>query len=218
MRYPVSITGSKEEYDRDWYSAQSFGNQTTYGFHEGVDLNLRTGGDTDLGQELKSIAPGRIVYYHFGSHPTYGFGRHLVIRIDGAWGTRWVHYCHCLDTGFLNAVQDVPEGKVVAYLGKSGTPYAHLHFSIFKVDPATIGGIDKIAKTQQELNDWWEDPLVFIDKWMQPTEVPCVITDQTKIPQIENMEVQAIRSRLNDQQTKITELEGKISQIRSIIG
>jgi hypothetical protein len=225
MRYPVSNTGSKEEFERDWKIDQIFGNQTTYGFHEGVDINLKTGGDTDLGQELKSISNGKIVYYHYASHPSTAFGRHLVIRIDGAWGSRWVHYCHCLETGFLNSSQDVSEGQIVAHLGKSGTTAAHLHFSIFKVDPASIGGIDQIARNTTDLNNWWEDPIAFMEKWMQIIIVPQpVITDQTKIPQIDNMEVQAIRSFINDQKTRITNqenkiigLEDKISQIRTII-
>jgi hypothetical protein len=109
MRYPVSAGGSKQEFDDKWYVAQGFGATTTYGFHEGVDINLKTGGDTDLGQELKSISNGRIVYYHYSSHPTTGFGRHLVVKIDGAWGSRWVHYCHCLDTDFKNSSEDVTD-------------------------------------------------------------------------------------------------------------
>lgn len=225
MRYPVTNTGSKEDFDSAWYNAQGFGVQTTYGFHEGCDINLKTGGDTDLGQELKSIANGRIVYYHYASHPTTAYGRHLVVRIEGGWGTRWVHYAHCDTNGFLNAVQDVTEGQIIARLGKSGTPYAHLHFSIFKVDPSTVGGIDQIARNTTDLNNWWEDPIAFIDKWMQPIIIPQLeITDQTKIPQINNMEVQAIRSMLNDQQNTIiskdntiNSLNGKIEQIRTII-
>jgi hypothetical protein len=174
MRFPVSDSGNKEDFTRLWYSAQAFGKQVSANyFHDGVDLNLRTGGDTDLNQELKSIAKGEVVYYHFASHPTTGFGRHIVIRIDGAWGTRWVHYAHCQLDGFLGAVQSVNEGQIIAKLGKSGTEYAHLHLSIFKVDPGTLrDGIDTIARTQQELNDWWENPLEFIEKWMQEPETP----------------------------------------------
>lgn len=55
--------------------------------------------------------------------------------------------------------------------------------------------------------------------WLRPKVFPTLtITDQTRIPQIDNMEVQAIRSRLNDQQQNIENLNNKISQIRSIIG
>lgn len=45
-----------------------------------------------------------------------------------------------------------------------------------------------------------------------------VITDQTRIPQIDNMEVQAIKSKLTDQQNLITSHSNKLQQIHSISG
>jgi murein DD-endopeptidase MepM/ murein hydrolase activator NlpD len=218
MRYPVGNTGSKEEYERDWYNAQTFGNETRYGYHEGVDINLKTGGDTDLGKELKAIASGEIVYYHYSSHPTSGFGRHLVIKIDGAWGTRWAHYAHCDTLDFINKAQLVSEGQIIARLGKSGTSYAHLHFSLYKVDPATLGGIDKYAKTQEDLNKYWEDPIAFINKWINaPTEpqhpTAPLCSDQSKydfgLPW-GIMEMQATKSVLNAQKDEIGKLNNKI--------
>lgn len=44
------------------------------------------------------------------------------------------------------------------------------------------------------------------------------ITDQTRIPQINNMEVQAIRSERNDDKAKIQQLEDKEAQIKQILG
>ncbi len=150
-----------------WYIADEFGtNRGTY-FHNGIDLNLKTGGDSDLNQPLLCISGGKLVYYHKNSHPTSGFGRHLVYEIEGPWGKRWVMYSHCNENDFLTGVQDVEEGQMIARLGKSGTDWAHVHMSIFKVDPANLSrGIDTIAKTQKELNDWWEDPETFMSKWM----------------------------------------------------
>ena len=221
MRYPIGVTGSKQEYTDKWYSAQDFGNPTSYGYHEGVDVNLKTGGDTDLGQELKAISNGRLIYYHYSSHPTYGFGRHLVYKIDGVWGTRWIHYAHC--QYFTASVRDVNEGEVIAKLGKSGTPYAHLHWAIFKVDPTNLPNkLDTIAKTLQQLNDWWEDPIAFVDKWMQPAPTPePVISDpKTKIKLVDPygvQELQAINSMMSAKDTRIKELEGKISNAKSAL-
>lgn len=228
MRYPVTNTGSKEEFESLWRIDQTFGNPTSYGFHEGVDINLKTGGDTDLNQELKSIANGKIVYYHYASHPSSAFGRHLVVRIDGEWGSRWVHFAHCSEIDFKNSVQDVAEGQVIARLGKSGnSPTAHLHFAIYKVDPATNGGIDNFANNIDELNAVWEDPIAFIDKWMAvPVNPP--ITEQSKFD-FGNpwgvMEMQQTRSKLNDQLKEIndqkiiiTDLVTKIDKIREILG
>lgn len=220
MIYPVN------DYRDKWYVAQGFGNKTIYGFHDGIDLNLKTGGDTDLGQELKAIAKGQVVYYHFASHATTGFGRHIIYRIDGGWGTRWIHYAHCLDTGFLNSPVEVPEGKVIAYLGKSGTSAAHLHMSIFKVDPGTFG-IDNIPNTLDELNQYWEDPISFMDVWTQITPAP-VITDQTPIPLggvYGSPELQQVRSMLVakdgdiiSKSAEIENLKAKIQSARNILG
>lgn len=219
MRF-APVAESKQSFDDNWYIAQEFGRTTTYGRHEGIDLNLKTGSDTDLGQPLYAIANGRIVYYHYGSHPTTGFGRHLVVRIDGAWGTRWCMYSHCESSGFLNAVQNVTEGQVIARLGKSGnSSSAHLHFSIWKVDPATNGGIDAYARDDAELNSKWEDPIIFITRWTQaPTPAP--VTDQSQYDFGEGfgvMELQRARSILREQQQIIESQKSKLDQIRAIV-
>jgi murein DD-endopeptidase MepM/ murein hydrolase activator NlpD len=199
MRYPVG-NGTREEFERDWYVAYSFGNPS---LHEGVDINLKSGGNTDYGFPLYAIANGRIIYYHYGTHPGSNFGRHIVYKIEGAWGSRWVHYAHCHSDNFLNSVQDVTEGQMIARIGNSGTPLAHLHMSIYKVDPITIGGIDRVARTVTELNTYWEDPLAFIRLWSigQP-----VITEDTRIPQIENFTVREICDILNNQQNKLEQI------------
>lgn len=176
MRYPVSASGTKEEFDKFWYSAQKFGEKTSYGFHEGEDFNLKTGGNTDLGQPLYAVANGKIKYYHDGSHPTTGFGKHMVLECQTPFGTRWYHYAHCEE--ITNKVKDVSEGEVVGKLGKSGTTYAHLHFAVFKTDPSTLrNGIDTIAKTEDELNKWWENPLLTLNSQPQVgKEIPVWLT------------------------------------------
>lgn len=237
MRYPVTPNGTKAEFDEKWYIAQGFGNATSYGYHEGADVNLKTGGDTDLGQELKAVAKGKVVFYHLLKHPTYGFGRHLIEKIEGPWGVRWSHFAHCSDQDFLGSAVDVNEGQIVARIGKSGTPYAHLHWSMFKVDPSTLPqGIDTIAKTFQQLNEWWEDPIKFVDTWMAtPAPVPGpVITDpSTKLDfkgitaypgsEIYNiLELGTTGSKLiakdielKTKNAKILELEGKIAKAKA---
>jgi murein DD-endopeptidase MepM/ murein hydrolase activator NlpD len=217
MRF-APVANSRESYQNDWYLAQGFGAVTTYGRHEGIDLNLKTGGDSDLGQPLYAVANGQVVYYHRNSHPTTGFGRHLVIRIDGPWGTRWCHYCHMEDADFLGSSQTVTEGQMVGRLGKSGnSPSAHLHFAILKVDPAT-SGIDNIANNETELNQVWEDPISFINTWSAAAPAPQpVITDQTRIPQIDNLEVQQIRSLLNDLRNQNAAKDQKLTAVRAIV-
>lgn len=151
MRLPVN------DFDK-WYSAQGFGAKTTYGYHEGEDLNLKTGGDTDLGQPLICIANGEVTSVHnHTSSPT--FGKHIHIKHVGPWGEVYSHYAHCRDI-YPKTGDKVSEGQVIATVGKSGTGFAHLHFAI-KLQPT---GIDGIAKTQEDLKKW-TNPLEFIKKW-----------------------------------------------------
>lgn len=151
MRLPVN--------DEDkWYIAQGFGAKTGYGYHEALDYNLKTGGDSDLGQPLVCIANGEVtsIHSHTGK-PT--FGNHIHILHKGAWGEVYSHYAHCRDI-YPKVGDKVTEGQVIATVGKSGTDFAHLHFAI-KLQPT---GIDGIAKTKEDLHKW-TDPIPFIQKW-----------------------------------------------------
>lgn len=184
MRYPVGL--DRDDFLLNWYCAQGYSVKASYGYHEGVDLNLRTGGDTDLGQPLYAIADGTVEYWHVFSHPWRGFGVHLMLRVEGAWGVRWAHYAHCLypkpGEALFTAMTSkrpfpVREGQVLARLGNTGRPRgqmaAHLHFAVLKVDPCTLRGrpgpIDAIAHTREELETYWEDPLEFLTRWVGAT-------------------------------------------------
>lgn len=151
MRFPVN------DYKKRWYNAQGFGERTSYGYHEGADINLRSGGNTDLGQPLYAIADGTVTSVHI--HTT-AFGKHLHIQHDGPWGKVWSHYAHCQSI-LVKYGDKVKEGQKVATLGSSGNSrYAHLHFCI-KLQPT---GIDGIARTLSDLKKW-TDPILFIEKW-----------------------------------------------------
>lgn len=151
MKYPV------HEIDK-WYSAQGFGNKVNENYyHEGVDLNLKTGGDTDLGQELLAVGDGEITSVH--SHTKVpSFGKHFHLKVETPLGVRWFNYCHCQDV-LVPEGAIVKEGQLIAHLGKTGTTVAHLHLAC-KVQPT---GVDAVATTQEELKSW-EDPIAFIDK------------------------------------------------------
>ena len=155
MRLPV------EDWE-SWYSAQEFEAKTSYGYHDGEDINLKTGGDTDLGQPLYAISDGEVTSVHsHTSKPT--FGNHVHIAHDGAWGRVWCHYAHCDDIR-VKVGDKVSEGQIVATLGKSGTTYAHLHWAI-KLQPA---GVDGIAKTLDDLKKW-TNPIEFVLEWSRKT-------------------------------------------------
>lgn len=179
MRHPIGRAGST--LDPLWYNAQGFGTPTSYGYHEGEDYNLRSGGDSDLGQPLYAVANGIIKYFHNSSHPTTGFGRHMVLECLTSRGKRWYNYAHCDSITAEN--QTVSEGQIIGRLGKTGnSPSAHLHFATFRVDPNTLPqGIDTIAKTTTQLNSWWEkfDILATEQPIMAELHIYLGVTDDT---------------------------------------
>lgn len=231
MIYPVGK--DKQDFIDKWKIDQVFGNPTSYGLHEGIDLNLRTGGNSDLGQPIFAIADWEWAYYHIGSHPSRGFGIHYAYKITGQFGERWVHYAHNQQV-IRKSGDHGNEGDELSRLGNSGTTYAHLHFSIFTVDPSTLrNGIDTIAKTKDELNQWWEDPIQFIEKWMDPPidwEAECKNKDEeidAKNKQIGNLEGQVkgllsnnseLSKKLGECQSQKQAMAIKIESQNNIIG
>ncbi len=173
FQYPVS-DGTRETFEKLWYVALGFGEKQDYGYHEGADINLKTGGDTDDGQPLFAIADWELSYYHLNSHNESGFGIHLVYKVETPWGPRWIHYAH-MKNPMNPETGPGKKGFKMGELDKSGRPRAilpaHLHISVFKVDPSTLPNkIDSIAKTLTQLKDWWEDPIAFFQKWYEHKE------------------------------------------------
>jgi len=214
MRYPTAL--NNQDFLKYWYSAQDFGNPTTYGFHDGEDYNIKTGGNSDLGQPLYAVADGKIVYYHNASHPTTGFGRHMVLKCETSRGTRWYHYAHCQE--ITSTVKEVKEGDVIGKLGSTGNSvYAHLHFAVFKVDPSTLyKGIDSIAKYETDLRNWWERFELLSDNIMPENDdaLTTCLADREKFWK-ERDEATKKADGLLDQTRKladqIAELEGKFA-------
>lgn len=155
MRYPV------DNFKTEWNGTAGYGFNavTNYGRHDGVDLNDNNGGNSDLGKPLYAVSAGIISSVH--RHAT-GFGNHFLLRIEGKWGARWIHYAHCKDI-LVSDGQFVPEGQKIATVGNSGTTYAHCHFACLK----KLTNIDNVANTLAELNDLWEDPIKFIEANMK---------------------------------------------------
>lgn len=171
MRWPVGK--DEADFKKNWYNAQGFGVKTSYGYHEGDDFNLKTGGDSDLGQPIYAIADGEVTSVHnHTTKPT--FGNHVHIRHDGPWGSIYSHCAHCQSIS-VKVGDRVVEGQEVAKLGKSGTDFAHLHFAI-KLQPT---GIDGIAKTLDQLS-MWTDPTAFIEQWKNTMPDTGTITIEKK--------------------------------------
>lgn len=218
MRYPVN--NFKEMWNET--AGNGFGKQTTYGFHDGIDLNDNGGGNSDLGKEIYAISNGELVYWHGAKHPTTGFGYHSVYKIQGPWGIRWVHQAHCMED-LTPAIKAVSENERIARVGNSGTTYAHIHFAIFKVDPVSLrNGIDTIAKTKEELNAWWEDPIRFIEKYMAPQQdsLQVCLADRDKFWKERDAalaEVAVQKKKVEDLQFRLERAEGKIKKAQEAL-
>lgn len=184
MAYPVG-NGTKEDFDNNWYIAQGHGDKTSYGYHDGLDINLKSSGDTDLGQPVKAIKDWVKRYYHFGSHPISGFGIHYVYEISTKNGTRWIHCAHNQKNPEIGALSSGKAGDILSHIGKSGRPRnelpAHLHIACFKVDPQNLPkGIDTIATSKKQLDDWWEDPLQYFEESIMSGELETCMADRQK--------------------------------------
>src|SRR3990167_3812942 len=157
MRY--SVGKDKQDFINNWNltAGNPFGIQTSYGFHEGVDINMKGGGNIELGQPIYAITDGEVTSIH--DHTT-GFGKHIHYLIKGAWGERYVHDAHCQEI-LVNIGDQVKEGQIIAKVGNTGTTYAHDHHAIKK----KAAGIDNVANTLEELNEFWEDPIAFNNKY-----------------------------------------------------
>jgi archaellum component FlaC len=189
MRLPVNNWSA-------WYIAQGFGEKTSYGYHDGCDLNLKTGGDTDLGQPLLAIADGEVTSVHnHTTKPT--FGLHLHLKVNTPFGERWAHYAHCNKVS-VNEGDRVLEGQQIAEVGKTGTDLAHCHFAI-KNQPT---GVDGIAKTLDDLKKW-EDPITFIENCIAVIE--------------ESNEVEGLKQTIKNQAEQIKGYQQDIARLNEII-
>ena len=178
MRYPT------DNFLTDWNTTAGYGygDITSYGFHEGDDLNLNGGGNIDLGQPLYAVSDGEITSVHtHTTSPTFGNHIHLKFSIDGK--DYWAHYAHCQDI-YVTEGQKVKKGDKVATVGNSGTVYAHCHFAI-KNQPT---GIDGIAKTKEDLKKW-ESPIAFVKAHLNEEQMANITQkelDEIRIARDEN--------------------------------
>lgn len=113
-------------------------------------------------------------------------------------------YCH-LAENYVSNGQSIKAGEKLGKMGATGNVSgAHVHLNLFETDEegyrknrgnGYLGGID---------------PLPFLNENTEPISASTpqpVITDQTRIPQLGNMEVQAIRSKIADMERDLKSYE-----------
>lgn len=127
--YPVGKPDAK-----GYYNAQPFGTND----HLGDDWNANTGGNSDLGHPIYSVANGKVVFAEdvFG-----GWGK--VIRIVHVLADSSIVeslYAHC-DEIIVTPNQWVSKGEKIGTIGDAhGQYYAHLHFEMRSQIGLPIGG------------------------------------------------------------------------------
>lgn len=211
MRLPVAK--DENDFKQNWNltAGYGFGDKTSYGFHEGNDINMNGGGDIELGSPIYAMMDGEVTSVH--DHTT-NFGKHLHYLIKGDFGERYVHEAHCQSIS-VKVGDKIKEGQEIAKLGNTGTTYAHLHHAI-KKKPT---GIDSVATTQTQLNDGWEDPMAFYERWKTQSddELSACMTDRNKFWQ----ERDEARNQLSKIATKlgvVNNIDIILAEIEKVIG
>jgi murein DD-endopeptidase MepM/ murein hydrolase activator NlpD len=152
---------------------QKFGNPTSYGPHEGWDMNGLGGGNTDCNTPLRAVAEGEVVH---SSESTKDYGKLAVLLVKTTKGNRWVRYCHCNELRVRSG--SVRSGDIVATMGSTGNSTAcHLHFDVFKKFPPHWRYFAKTAETHDE---YFEDPTLFFSYDTIGPEMPNYIAPVLK--------------------------------------
>lgn len=104
-----------------WALTQGFGRTSFERFHDGIDLDWRSG------TTLFASASGRVVSATRGWGG--GFGNHIVIDHGGGWQTLYGH----MSSFSVGAGQWVNQGQVIGIMGSTGwSTGVHVHFRITK--------------------------------------------------------------------------------------
>lgn len=127
--YPVGKPDAK-----GYYNAQGFG----LNYHLGDDWNAVTGGNSDLGDPIYSIANGQV---NFAEDIGLGWGKVVRVLHQIPNGEQYESlYAHC-DSMLVQAGDWVMRGQQIATIGNAdGQYYAHLHLEIRDSIGMTIGG------------------------------------------------------------------------------
>lgn len=115
-----------------WVASLGYGEEYELGgvraVHPGIDLNLASGGDSDLGAPVVAAAPGVVVASSYWSV----WGNVVLVRHrmpDGA--SRWTQYAHLLER-LVESGDQLGQGDPIGTIGKGADDRysAHLHFEI----------------------------------------------------------------------------------------
>lgn len=154
--YPVSekeyVTQARDKKD-EWYNALDFGEQN----HLGEDWNKNSGGNTDCGEPVYSIANG-IITYAADAGP--GWGNVIIVTHTLPDGTRVQSlYGHLKE--MLRTEGEVKFREKIGTIGDANGRYlCHLHFEIREEHCPSW---DAVFVGYSPIRYGWVDPSDFID-------------------------------------------------------
>lgn len=196
---------------------QKFGLRPEYygqwGFkgHEGIDL---TGVSKKPSVPFYAIEDGIVVRdtdTPDSDISNKAYGIKVVIWNPNTFRAWW--YCH-LASNLVKLGDRVGMGQALGMTNNTGNSSGpHLHLGLRMSDSNGY-----VINTNNGYKGFI-DPEPFLVQYQAsvPAPAPILITDQTKIPQIDNMEVQAIRSLVNDLKRDSGVYHNKLEQIKSIV-
>lgn len=117
----VPFSGTFRRPTSGWAVSQVFGRTSFERFHDGIDLDWRSG------TTLFASASGKVVRANRGWGG--GFGNHIIIDHGGGWQTLYGH----MSSFSVGAGQWVNQGQVIGIMGSTGwSTGVHIHFRITK--------------------------------------------------------------------------------------
>jgi Membrane proteins related to metalloendopeptidases len=159
--YPLGsreiLTEARDKKD-DWYNALDFGEEN----HLGEDWNKNSGGNTDCGEPVFSIADGVVVY---AQHAGAGWGNVIIIEHLLPDGSRVESLYGHLERIEKNS-GEVRKGELIGAVGNADGKYlCHLHFEIRTEDSPMRGQPGAGYSTDRR---GWVDPSEFINLRYKP--------------------------------------------------
>lgn len=154
--YPIGrtefITEARDNKD-EWYNAQDFGENN----HLGEDWNKNSGGNTDCGEPVYSIANGVVTY---AGDAGFGWGNVVIIEHHLPDGTRVQSLYGHLDK-ILKTSGEIKKREQIGTIGNANGRYlCHLHLEIR--DESCLSW-DQVFVGYSPINSGWLDPSDFID-------------------------------------------------------
>ena len=155
--YPIgkteTSTAAKDTKD-EWYNALEFGEND----HLGEDWNKNSGGNTDCGEAVFAIAPGRVV---FAENAGSGWGNVIIIEHELADGTRIESlYGHLRK--ILKRDGEVKLREQIGEVGNADGRYlCHLHLEL---RTETCPMWNQVGGGYSAERNGWLNPSDFIDK------------------------------------------------------